>query len=66
LSKNSIRSGREVVTHATINAPIEGSAEDTARLMRLMYKFRDCVRRALPLVRSGVEPTKGNSKGFYR
>jgi len=59
LSKSLIRSGRKVVTHATINAPIKGSAEDAARLMRLMYKFRYCVRRALPLVRGGVEPTKG-------
>jgi len=61
LSRNSIRSGRKVVTHATINAPIKGSAEDTAMLMRLMYKFRDCVRRALPLVRDGIEPIKGKT-----
>jgi len=59
LSKNSIRSGRKVVTHATVNALIKGSPENTAKLMRLMYRFRDCVRKALPLVRNGVSPRKG-------
>ena len=59
MSKNSIRSGRKVVTHATVNALIKGSPENTAKLMRLMYRFRDCVRKALPLVRNGVSLRKG-------
>ena len=58
MSKNPIRSGRKVITHATINAPIKGFPQDTAKLMRLMYKFRDCVRKALPLVRDGMKPSK--------
>ena len=61
MSKSLIRSGRKVITHATINAPIKGSPEDTAKLMRLMYKFRDCVRKALPLIKSGIEPSKGKT-----
>ena len=59
MSKSLIRSGRKVATHVTINVPIKGSPEDTAKLMRLMYRFRDCVRKALPLVKDGMDPSKG-------
>ena len=59
--KSPIRSGKKVVAYVTINAPIKGSLEDTAKLMWLMYKFRDCVRKALPLVRDGIEPSKGKT-----
>ncbi len=61
MSKSLIRSGRKVATHVTINVPIKGSPEDTAKLMRLMYRFRDCVRKALPLIKSGIEPSKGKT-----
>lgn len=66
MSRSPIRSGRRVVTHATINAPIRGTVEDTAKLMRLMYRFRDCVRKALPLAGSGMKATEGKTalRGF--
>ncbi|MHC1636153.1 MAG: hypothetical protein ACXQTS_06000 [Candidatus Methanospirareceae archaeon] len=66
MSRSPIRSGRSVVTNVTINAPIKGSVEDVAKLVRLMYRFRDCVKGALPLVRGGVEPVRGKTvmRGF--
>jgi len=51
--KVKVRSGREVITHATVNVPIRGDPESVSKLVRLMYAFRDAVRMALPHIRAG-------------
>ncbi len=47
-----------MITHVTVNVPIRSSPENTMKLMRLMYAFRDAVRASLPLIRNGMSTSE--------